>query len=196
MLLHLSTHLLLWLSWSIAAASLLALVVFVYVWFFYTDFAKIEGIQEIPHGELLAGHLYQLGDDHATTAEKWSRKIGWPVFQVRMGFRRVIFLNSFDSAREWLIKNQAATADRPWFHTFHGVVSATSGRFSQRIPLYVSTVYVQLFMADTLSTKLQPLAPVRGTIEQKNRDESSDPTQLVLLSESYDLHWTLRPIPY
>ncbi|RSM09121.1 hypothetical protein CEP52_004298 [Fusarium oligoseptatum] len=93
-----------------AAASVLLLV---YINFFYVDFAKIKGIPEIPGGETLAGHLYQLGDDHATTAATWAAKYGWPVYQFRMGCRRVIMLNSFESAREWLVKNQSATIDRP-----------------------------------------------------------------------------------
>ncbi|KAF3402675.1 Phenylacetate 2-hydroxylase [Talaromyces pinophilus] len=106
-----------------AAASVLLLV---YVSFFYVDFPKIHGIPEIPGGELLAGHLYQLGADHATTAQTWSAQYGWPVFQLRMGYRRAVILNSFESARLWMIKNQSATIDRPWFYTFHGVVSKTS----------------------------------------------------------------------
>ncbi|KAL3457161.1 cytochrome P450 [Aspergillus heterothallicus] len=97
-----------------------------YVLFVYVDFPKIQGIPEIPGGELLAGHLYQLGADHATTAQTWSARYGWPVFQLRMGYRRAVILNSFESAREWMVKNQSATIDRPWFYTFHGVVSKTS----------------------------------------------------------------------
>ncbi|WQF77251.1 Putative cytochrome P450 [Colletotrichum destructivum] len=94
--------------------------------FFYVDFSKIKGIPEIPGGRLLAGHLPHLGNDHATTAASWSAKYGWPVFQFRMGRRRAIMINSFESAREWLVKNQSATVDRPWFYTFHGVISKTS----------------------------------------------------------------------
>ncbi|KIV78237.1 hypothetical protein PV11_09973 [Exophiala sideris] len=112
-------------SFSVAAALLGALVL-IYIWFFYVDIPKIKGIPELAGGELLAGHLYQLGEDHATTAEKWSSKYGWPVFQLRMGYRRAIMLNSFDSAYQFLVKNQSATIDRPWFYTFHGIVSATS----------------------------------------------------------------------
>ncbi|TVY48400.1 Phenylacetate 2-hydroxylase [Lachnellula occidentalis] len=100
--------------------------VYVYLYFFYVDIPKIDGIPEIPGGEILAGHLYTLGNDHATTAEAWAFKYGWPVFQLRMGRRRAIMLNSFEAARDWMVKNQAATLDRPWFHTFHGVISATS----------------------------------------------------------------------
>lgn len=115
--------------WSLGLIALISAVTAlgIYVSFFYVDIRKIRGIPEIPGGEILAGHLYQLGSDHATTAEKWSAKYGWPVFQLRMGYRRAVVINSFEAAREWLVKNQSATVDRPWFYTFHGVVSATSG---------------------------------------------------------------------
>lgn len=99
-----------------------------YLTFFYVDVPTIKGLPEIPGGELLAGHLYQLGRDHATTAETWATRYGWPAFQLRMGRRRAIMLNSFQSAQEFLVKNQSATLDRPWFYTFHGVVSKTSGQ--------------------------------------------------------------------
>lgn len=105
-----------------------ATLVFFYFQFFYVDTPVIEGIPEIPGAELIAGHVYQIGDDHATTLEQWSLKYKWPVFQIRMGQRRAVVLNSFESAREWMVKNQSATSDRPWFYTFHGVVSATSGQ--------------------------------------------------------------------
>lgn len=94
---------------------------------FYVDIPQVKNIPEIPSGDLLAGHLYQLGIDHATTAEEWATKFGWPVYQLRMGRRRAVVLNSFDAARDWMVKNQSATLDRPWFYTFHGVVSKTSG---------------------------------------------------------------------
>lgn len=109
------------------ATCVIGIAVVIFLRFFYIDFPKIEGIPEIPNWDLLAGHLYQLDDDHATKSETWARTYGWPVFQLRMGRRRAIVLNSFEAAREWMVKNQTATLDRPWFHTFHGVISATSG---------------------------------------------------------------------
>ncbi len=107
----------------------------VYIRYLYVDIPRIKGIPEIPDGDLLAGHLYQLGQHHALTAEKWSEQFGWPVFQLRMGNRRAIILNSFDSAREWIVKNQTATVDRPTLYTFHGVVSATSGALEE-VPIF------------------------------------------------------------
>lgn len=105
------------------------IVVLIYLRLFYVDYPNIKGIPEIPGGKLLTGHLCQLGNDHATTAEKWAMQYDWPVFQIRLGRRRAIILNSFEAAQEWMVKNQAATLDRPWFYTFHGVVSATSGEY-------------------------------------------------------------------
>ncbi|XRM44943.1 hypothetical protein ABZX51_008046 [Aspergillus tubingensis] len=111
---------------SLVATGVLAITILSYIHYIYVDFPRIIGIPEIPGGELLAGHLYQLGNDHATTAESWSLKLGWPVFQIRMGQRRAVVINSFHAARDWMIKNQSATLDRPSFYTFHKVVSATS----------------------------------------------------------------------
>lgn len=105
----------------------LVFAIAIYLSFFYVDFARIKGIPEIPHASLLSGHLHQLGTNHASTMEKWAHEKGWPVYQIRMGNRRAIVLSSFESAREWLVKNQTAMIDRPWFHTFHGVISSTSG---------------------------------------------------------------------
>ncbi|GKZ30915.1 hypothetical protein AbraIFM66950_010652 [Aspergillus brasiliensis] len=111
---------------GLVAAGLLTIATLSYLRYVYVDFPRITGIPEIPGGEILAGHLYQLGNDHATTAERWSQKFGWPVFQIRMGQRRAVIINSFNAARDWMIKNQSATSDRPSFYTFHKVVSATS----------------------------------------------------------------------
>ncbi|KAJ5108318.1 cytochrome P450 [Penicillium angulare] len=111
---------------SLMAAAIMVMFSALCFWIFYVDIPIIKGIPEIPGGQILAGHLYKLGKDHATTAETWASQYGFPVFQIRMGHRRAVFLNSFDAAREWLIKNQSATLDRPRFYTFHGVVSATS----------------------------------------------------------------------
>jgi phenylacetate 2-hydroxylase len=104
----------------------LVAAVFIYLNFFYTDFQPIKGIPEIPGASLLGGHLSLLGKDHASTLQRWARQFGWPIFQVRFGNRRVVVLNGFDVAREWLVTHQAHTVDRPWFYTFHGVVSKTS----------------------------------------------------------------------
>ncbi|KAH8886268.1 amino acid permease [Thozetella sp. PMI_491] len=104
----------------------LALATYLYFRFFYVDFPLIQGIPEIPGASLIHGHLYKLGSDHATAAQKWAEQYGWPVFQVRFGNRRVVVLNGFEVARDWIVTNQASTVDRPLFYTFHSIVSKTS----------------------------------------------------------------------
>ncbi|KAK5705584.1 hypothetical protein LTS12_028267, partial [Elasticomyces elasticus] len=90
-----------------------------------TDVPKIKGLPEIP-GVPIFGNLLQLGDKHATVTGKWAKQYG-PVFQVRMGNRRIVFANSFDSVRQLWIKDQSALVSRPTFHTFHSVVSSSQG---------------------------------------------------------------------
>lgn len=115
----------------------IAFVAYICIKFFYVDIPIIQGIPEIPGGDLLAGHLHALGPDHATMAERWSLSHEWPIFQMRMGRRRAVVLNTFESAREWLVKNQSSTLDRPWFYTFHGVISSTSGQ--QELQTFLKT---------------------------------------------------------
>ncbi|KAI8650651.1 Phenylacetate 2-hydroxylase [Fusarium keratoplasticum] len=90
-----------------------------------TDIPKIKGIPEIP-GVPIFGNLIQLGTDHARVAQKWAAKYG-PVFQTRLGTKRVVFVNSYDSVKHFWITHQAALISRPTFHTFHSVVSSSQG---------------------------------------------------------------------
>jgi phenylacetate 2-hydroxylase len=90
-----------------------------------TDIPKIKGLPEIP-GLPIVGSLYGLGDNHAKKAAEWSKKYG-PVFQVRMGNRRIVFANTFDSVKNLWITNQSALISRPKLHTFHTVVSSSEG---------------------------------------------------------------------
>ena len=87
----------------------------------------IKGIPEIPGAIPVAGHLFKLGEDHATICEGWWRQYGWSVFQIRLGNTRVVVVNSFDDCRKMLVNNQNATIDRPKLYTFHGVISSTQG---------------------------------------------------------------------
>jgi phenylacetate 2-hydroxylase len=90
-----------------------------------TDIPKIKNLPEVP-GLPIVGSLYELGDNHAKKAAEWSKKYG-PVFQVRMGNRRIVFANTFDSVKNLWITNQSALISRPKLHTFHTVVSSSEG---------------------------------------------------------------------
>lgn len=91
-----------------------------------TDQPKIKGLPEIP-GVPLFGNLLQLGQDHARVTARWAKKYGWPVFQTRLGNRRIIFANSFDSVKHFWITNQSSLISRPTLYTFHSVVSSSQG---------------------------------------------------------------------
>ena len=90
-----------------------------------TDSPKIKNLPEIP-GVPLFGNLLQLGEHHAKIAGGWVKKYG-PVFQVRLGNRRIVFANTFDSVRQLWITNQSSLISRPMLYTFHSVVSSSQG---------------------------------------------------------------------
>lgn len=91
-----------------------------------TDQPKIKGLPEIP-GVPIFGNLLQLGQDHARVAGSWAKKYNWPVFQTRLGNRRIIFANTFDSVRHLWVTNQSSLISRPTLYTFHNVVSTSQG---------------------------------------------------------------------
>lgn len=91
-----------------------------------TDQPKIKGLPEIP-GVPIFGNLLQLGSDHARVTAKFAKQYGWPVFQTRLGNRRIIFANTFDSVKHFWVTNQSSLISRPTLYTFHSVVSTSQG---------------------------------------------------------------------
>ncbi|KAF2691001.1 cytochrome P450 phenylacetate hydroxylase-like protein [Lentithecium fluviatile CBS 122367] len=112
-------------SIAIYAAAAAVLSFFAYRFLYGTDTPHIKGLPEVP-GLPLFGSLFELGSDHAIVAQRWAKKYG-PVFQVRMGNRRIVWANSFDSVRHLWINNQSALISRPKLFTFHSVVSTSQG---------------------------------------------------------------------
>ncbi|KFH45040.1 Phenylacetate 2-hydroxylase-like protein [Hapsidospora chrysogenum ATCC 11550] len=111
-------------SQTIGVAALVAL--FLLIRFFNsTDTPKIKDLPEVP-GVPVFGNLLQLGTDHARVAQKWAARYG-PVFQTRLGNRRVVFVNSYETVKHFWISHQSALISRPMFHTFHSVVSSSQG---------------------------------------------------------------------
>jgi len=103
----------------------LAILYFVFRALNATDTPKIKNLPEIP-GIPIFGNLLQLGENHAKVAASWVKKYG-PVFQVRLGNRRIVFANTFDSVRHLWITNQSSLISRPTLYTFHSVVSSSQG---------------------------------------------------------------------
>ncbi|KAI4861821.1 phenylacetate 2-hydroxylase [Hypoxylon rubiginosum] len=94
---------------------------------FKTDIPYINGLPEIPGAFPIFGHLFKLGEDHASVCEKWWRQYGHSVFQIKLGNRRAVVVNSFEDCKRMLLGNQNAVIDRPKLYTFHGVISSTQG---------------------------------------------------------------------
>jgi phenylacetate 2-hydroxylase len=90
-----------------------------------TDTPKIKGIPE-PRGWPILGNILQLGQEHAKNARALAKRLG-PVFQVRLGNRRIVYVNSFASVRHFWISNQSSLISRPKLYTFHSVVSTSQG---------------------------------------------------------------------
>ena len=90
-----------------------------------TDVPKIVGLPEAP-GWPIFGSLIELGNNHSIALSKMARRLG-PVFQIRMGNKRIVVANSFDSIKELWIRNQSSLISRPMLHTFHRVVSSSQG---------------------------------------------------------------------
>ncbi|KAI1908623.1 hypothetical protein LOZ53_005920 [Ophidiomyces ophidiicola] len=107
------------------AIAVVAAVYFVIKYLNKTDVPKIKNLPEIP-GIPMFGNLVQLGDNHAKRAQEWVQKYG-AVFQVRLGNRRIIFANTFDSVKHFWITHQSSLISRPTLHTFHTVVSSSQG---------------------------------------------------------------------
>ncbi|SLM35401.1 cytochrome p450 phenylacetate 2-hydroxylase [Lasallia pustulata] len=109
---------------QIVGIALIAVFFFVIRYLNRTDVPKIKNLPEVP-GVPLFGNLLQLGDEHAKKAAVWAKKLG-PVFQVRLGNRRIVFANTFESVKHLWITNQSALISRPTLHTFT-VVSSSQG---------------------------------------------------------------------
>lgn len=105
--------------------AILAIGYFIIRYLNHTDHPKIKNLPEIP-GVPLFGNLLQFGEHHAKVAAGLAKKYG-AVFQVRLGNRRIIFANTFESVKHLWITNQSALISRPMFHTFHSVVSSSQG---------------------------------------------------------------------
>ncbi|RDW71863.1 hypothetical protein BP5796_07897 [Coleophoma crateriformis] len=112
-------------SFQTIGIAILAIAALLYKYLNRTDMPKIKNLPEIP-GVPLFGNLLQFGSEHAKVAGALAKKYG-PVFQVRLGNRRIIFANTFDSVRHIWIQNQSALISRPTLHTFHTVVSSSQG---------------------------------------------------------------------
>ncbi|KAG5362418.1 Phenylacetate 2-hydroxylase [Yarrowia sp. C11] len=96
-------------------------------WLFEID-TETPHIAGLPakRGYPIVGAVFQLGKSHPLTYQKWSEELG-PVYQVRLGNKRVVVANSYASVRELWITNMRANISRPESYTFHKLLSSRDG---------------------------------------------------------------------
>lgn len=100
--------------------SILALDFYFELW---CELRPIRGIPSIPGGLPIAGNLFQQGPSAAIKYWNW----GPEVFQLRLGTKRVVVANTYESIYQLWQVNHKANISRPVLYTFHKLMSASQG---------------------------------------------------------------------
>lgn len=74
----------------------------------------------------IVGNLFQLGASQSLTYMRWKDIYG-PVFQMRLGTKRVVVANSYKSAAHLWVDKMSSNNSRPLSYTFHKIVSSSQG---------------------------------------------------------------------
>lgn len=90
---------------------------------------RIQGMSMMKNDGLpIFGNLFDVLQNPARKYMAWSRQgPGREVFQSRIGVRRVVVVNSFDSCKTLLKRYSSSTNSRPVLYIFHDIVSITQG---------------------------------------------------------------------
>lgn len=112
-------------SFSTVVLAILATPVLLHVWYLITKpgpgparTLTLPGPAAWP----IVGNLYQLGPNWSETFRHWKARYG-EVYAVRLGDRDVVVINSPRAAKELFIEQGSAYISRPWYYTFHNVLS-------------------------------------------------------------------------
>lgn len=84
---------------------------------------RVKGIPG-PRGLPIVGNLHQIGEKVIPPEQYrlWSLKYG-PVFQIQLGNKPILVINSAAAAKDLLIKESGSLNSRPLFYVFHKFVS-------------------------------------------------------------------------
>jgi 3-hydroxyphenylacetate 6-hydroxylase len=84
---------------------------------------RVKGIPG-PRGLPIVGNLHQIGKKFIPPEQYrlWSLKYG-PVFQIQLGNKPILVINSAAAAKDLLIKESGSLNSRPLFYVFHKFVS-------------------------------------------------------------------------
>ncbi|KAK6199437.1 cytochrome P450 [Scheffersomyces amazonensis] len=118
-----------WNSIFLNLINLIVLLIIVWIIFDYWGFQNpkpIDNIFKIP-GYPIVGNLFQILNNPAQTYLKWSKEYDASIFQIRLGIKNVVVVNSYNDIYNLWVKHSCANNSRPSLHTFHGIVSSTQG---------------------------------------------------------------------
>lgn len=85
---------------------------------------KFPGIFEIP-GLPIIGNYFQIRNNPALKYMEWHQYYKQDIFQIRIGNKRIIVVNSFQAVAD--IWKKSCLNSRPFQYTFHNIVSSTKG---------------------------------------------------------------------
>ncbi|KAK6463592.1 cytochrome P450 [Scheffersomyces coipomensis] len=125
----LQSYLTFWSSPWLNLINFIILLLIIWIILDYNGFQRpepIENIIQIP-GYPIVGNLFQILLNPAQTYLRWSQEYNTPIFQIRLGIKNVIIVNSFKDVYSLWIKHSCANNSRPTSYTFHGIVSSTQG---------------------------------------------------------------------
>lgn len=87
---------------------------------------KIEGLFSIPETPII-GNLLEIWNHPSKVFMHWGAVYRKDMFQIRIGCKRMIVVNSFDDIKQLWVHHAVANNSRPVSFTFHDIVSASQG---------------------------------------------------------------------
>lgn len=112
----------------------------------------IPGVFIIP-GYPIVGNAFQLRRNPAQVFIRWSKKYNASLFQIRLGYKRILIVNSFEDAKELWINHSLSVNSRPVAYTFHGIVSANQGATIGSTPAGKDLVRKKKHISQSLNKK-------------------------------------------
>ncbi|AOA63578.1 Phenylacetate 2-hydroxylase [Komagataella phaffii CBS 7435] len=84
--------------------------------------SEIKNIPSIPGLPFFGNTFDTLSNPHLKYQE-WCQRYGYDIFQVRIGTKRIVIVNSYDSIQKLWTENCSSNNSRPVLYTFHKVLS-------------------------------------------------------------------------
>lgn len=114
--------------------------------------SQIPGIFSVPEYPIF-GNILQVWNNPALVFINWSQKFKISIFQIRLGNRRIVVVNSYEDIKNLWEKHSTANNSRPITFTFHDIVSISQGLTVGSTPAGVSFQKKKKTVAQALTKK-------------------------------------------